>query len=250
MKPVEPPTGRGPSPSTRSLRALLLMLLLPVLFGAPGLAAQSDREQPLNITAAQSDFDAESGVTELTGEVEIRQGSLEIAADRARVYTREGKVSEVHLFGQPVEWQQQVAEQGLMRADAREVEYRVADGIVTLTGGAHVVHPQGELFGEVLRYDLNRQRLSGNGDDEGSRVRIRLEPELLSDSGGAGESDGRAIEGAVGDDALSPEGDAGQPESSDDGTEDGDEDIPNPNAVEAEMADTESGETDSRPESS
>ena len=78
------------------------------------------------------------------------------------------------------------------------MEYEVATGIVTLTGAADVVHPQYNISGEVLVYDMNQQHFRGSGDEESGRIRIRLDPEL--------------IEGRKPDAEPSPEDD--QPETS------------------------------------
>ena len=81
--------------------------------------------------------------------------------------------------GSPVHLQQEIEAEGLVSAEARNVEYEVATGIVTLTGAADVNHPQYRISGEVLRYDMNIQHFEGSGAHDQGRIRIRLDPEVI-----------------------------------------------------------------------
>jgi len=68
-----------------------------------------------------------------------------------------------------------------VKATANAIDYQVANGIVTLTGAADVVHPQYHITGEVLVYDMNLQHFQGSGGDNNGRIRIQLEPEVVPD---------------------------------------------------------------------
>lgn len=160
-----------------SLR-LLLALLLPLAV-TPAQALKSDRQQPLEVRADSSDGTLGDGTATLRGNVEIHQGTLLIRADVARVERSEGRVRRFELDGSPVHLQQEIEEEGLVRAEALKVEYEVASGIVTLTGAADVEHPQYHISGEVLRYDMNSQHFQGSGGEADGRIQIRMEPEVL-----------------------------------------------------------------------
>ena len=77
------------------------------------------------------------------------------------------------------------------------------EGLVTLSGGADVVHPQYQISGENLIYDMNVQHFQGAGGDDNGRIQIRLDPELLEgrDKELKGEETG---EGIPDDDEESP----------------------------------------------
>jgi lipopolysaccharide export system protein LptA len=161
------------SPSPVLIGALLL------LAASPAAALKSDRQQPLDVKADSTEGTLGDGTATLSGNVEIRQGTLLIQADTARVEKVEGRVRRFELDGNPVHLQQEIEEQGLVSAEARKVEYEVATGLVTLTGAADVVHPQYNISGEVLRYDLNVQHFQGSGGEDQGRIRIRLDPEVI-----------------------------------------------------------------------
>jgi len=160
--------------------ARLTLLLLAVLSAWPVLALETDRQQPLLINADASDGTLGDGKATLSGNVEIRQGTMLVKAEYAEVVKVDGKVREVLLRGNPVLLQQEIEQQGLVKATAQTITYQVASGIVTLTGNADVDHPQYQISGELLVYDMNQQHFQGSGGDNNGRIRIQLEPEVLS----------------------------------------------------------------------
>lgn len=177
--------------------AVALLLVVP----GPLLALKSDRQQPLDVKADATDGTLGDGTATLTGNVEIRQGTLYIRADVAQVEKVEGRVRRLELNGSPVHLQQEIENEGLVTAEARRIEYEVATGMVTLTGAADVVHPQYHISGEILKYDMNEQHFQGSGGDSNGRIRIRLDPEVvpgnpLDDAGPAAEADEPETDGS------------------------------------------------------
>lgn len=175
-----------PDRSVKSLMAgrrfplLASIVLIALLACQSALALESDRQQPLLINADASDGTLGDGRATLRGNVEIRQGTLLVKADQADVEKAEGKVREVLLTGQPVLLQQEIENEGLVTATANSITYQVASGIVTLTGNADVDHPQYQISGERLVYDMNLQHFQGSGGDNNGRIRIQLEPEVIA----------------------------------------------------------------------
>ena len=160
---------------------LLLMGLLSL--SLPLMALESDRQQPLEVNANSTDGTLGDGVTTLRGSVDIRQGTLHITADEAEVNKVDGRVNSVTFRGKPAFLEQEIEEQGLVQAKANTIHYQVASGLVTLTGSADVKHPQYQISGESLTYDLNVQHFEGSGDENGnSRIHIRLDPEVINNS--------------------------------------------------------------------
>ena len=162
---------------TRASHWLPIILMV---FSLPLMALESDRQEPLEVSANSTDGTLGDGATVLRGNVEIRQGTLHITADEAEVNKVDGRVTSVTFRGNPASLQQEIEEQGLVRATAQTIDYQVASGIVTLEGGADVQHPQYTITGELLTYDLNIQHFQGSSDESGNgRIHIRLDPELI-----------------------------------------------------------------------
>ena len=163
------------------LRNMLASLVLLLLSGQL-MALKSDRKQALEINADATEGTLGDGKAVLYGNVVIRQGSLLAKADVAEVEKVEGRVRSVILTGEPVYLEQEIEEEGLIKAEALKIEYEVATGIITLTGAATVIHPQYHVSGELLIYDMNLQHFQGIGGDGGDgngRIRIELDPEVI-----------------------------------------------------------------------
>jgi lipopolysaccharide export system protein LptA len=159
-----------------------LWLVISLIWISPALMAlESDRQQPLEVNANSTDGTLGDGITTLRGNVEIHQGTLHITADEAEVSKVDGRVSSVTFRGEPAFLEQDIEEQGLVQATAKVINYQVASGLVTLTGSADVKHPQYQISGESLTYDLNIQHFQGSGDGDGNgRIHIRMDPEVIN----------------------------------------------------------------------
>lgn len=188
-----------PGLDTRTRRWILVALLA---LAGPLHALESDRQQPLLINADSTDGTLGDGKAILRGNVEIRQGTLLVRADVAEVEKADGRVRLVLLTGEPVLLQQEIENEGLVSATARQITYQVASGLVTLTGAADVNHPQYHISGEVLTYDMNQQHFRGSGGN--GRVRIQLAPEVVPGLDIAGEAEENGVEPAAGSEASDP----------------------------------------------
>lgn len=183
-----------------------LWLVISLFLISPALMAlESDRQQPLEVNADSTDGTLGDGMTTLRGNVEIRQGSLHITADEAEVNKVDGRVSSVTFRGKPTFLEQDIEEQGLVQATANVINYQVASGLVTLTGSADVKHPQYQISGESLTYDLNIQHFQGSSDGNGNgRIRIRMDPEIIEnidDKSGESKKPATAVEGSEKDES-------------------------------------------------
>jgi len=159
-----------------------ICVLVLFLFAFPtAQALESDRQQQLLINADTTDGTLGDGTAILRGNVEIRQGSLLVKANVAEVEKADGRVRQVILTGTPVLLQQEIEQEGLVKATAKTITYQVATGMVTLTGEADVNHPQYHISGEVLTYDMNQQHFQGSGGNGNGRLRIELAPEVVPD---------------------------------------------------------------------
>lgn len=164
-------------PTATGLWLLLFLLVLSL----PVPALETDRQEPLEIYADSTNGTFGDGVTTMIGNVDFRQGTLHITADEAEVRKTEGSVQTMTIRGNPAFLEQEIEEQGLVQATATVIEYQVASGLVTLTGNADVKHPQYQISGELLTYDLNIQHFKGSGDEKGNgRIHILLDPEVLN----------------------------------------------------------------------
>lgn len=156
-----------------------LLLLAALVAATPALAKSSDRQQPMDISADSTDAVMEdNGMSVLKGNVSIRQGTLEVNADRAEVYRVAGDIQRIVLTGAPARLKQ-VSDAGeAMEAEARQVTYALSEDTMLLSGAVQVRQPRGTLSGETVRYDVGTGRLNGGGD--GQRVNMRILPKTTA----------------------------------------------------------------------
>ena len=95
------------------------------------------------------------GITVRTGDGRIDQGSLLIRAERGEFEQKEGEVSRVVLDGSPVHLEQDIDQQGRLKADAKRIEYLLSEQKVVMTGGVRIERPRGLLTGARVIYHLD-----------------------------------------------------------------------------------------------
>ena len=164
------PAAKSPSPILASTLVLAACLAAPA-----ALAKSTDRNQPMDIDADQTDaLLSDDSVSTLEGNVRIVQGSLQVDADKAEIHRKAGDIDRIVLTGAPARLRQ-VSDAGEpMDAQARQVVYTLSSDIMVLTGGVVIRQPRGDLRGETVKYNLDTGRLDGGGD--GARVSLRILP--------------------------------------------------------------------------
>lgn len=150
------------------------LLVVSALLAAPVLAAKTDREQPMQVGANQSQTSEKTGITVLSGDVRIDQGSLMIRADRGEIEQKDGEVSRVVFDGAPVHLEQDIDQQGRLKADAKRIEYLLSEQKVVMTGGVRIERPRGVLTGERVVYHLDSGEMAAG--EPGGRVNMTIAP--------------------------------------------------------------------------
>ena len=149
--------------------------LLVALVCAPILALPEDAEQPLLINADSGTYnDDPNGTIELSGNVQIQQGTLRVNAERMTATKRDGKLHRVVATGgedAPVRLRQRINPgEPVARARARRIDYNIAEQQTQLTGDAFVSAGEREYTGGIIIWDMKE-----NGIDcrEGCQSRPR-----------------------------------------------------------------------------
>lgn len=130
-----------------------------MLVSAPVLGLPEDAEQPLSINADSGTYNREpDGTLELSGNVQIRQGTLRVEAARVRATKRDGKLHRVVATGAEgslVRFQQQISPgEPLARARARNVDYSIAEERIELTGDAFLSTGETQYAGGTIVWDM------------------------------------------------------------------------------------------------
>lgn len=165
-----------------TLTGWLLAGALTLSLGDIALAQEHDASQPINVIADRLDLDDLAGTAVYTGDVDIRQGSLQVTGDRVEIRRNDaGEVSLITATGQRAYVEQRPsAEEELMRGWGRTILYHVAERRVELIDQAELHQARDTFDGAYVEYFLDRRVVQARSDVEGSerqRVRMTLNPE-------------------------------------------------------------------------
>ncbi|WP_373753299.1 lipopolysaccharide transport periplasmic protein LptA, partial [Neisseria weixii] len=106
-----------------------------LMISAPAFALQSDSRQPIQIEADQGSLDQANQTTTFSGNVIIKQGTLNINAANVTVSRNDKGEQLMKANGSPVRFSQQLdSNKGTVNGQGNQVEYASATGLVTLTG--------------------------------------------------------------------------------------------------------------------
>ena len=167
---------------------LCLLAVFAPLKGA--LALEDDRDQPVQINADEAIIDEKTREAIYTGNVTLTQGSLTIKAVKLTIYTgEEGRVDRVRAVGNLAQLTQ-IPEPGKPKviAKAKVIDYLVVTDEVILTTDAIVIQGDNLFEGQVIKYDVIKQRIyasgantnapgsASDGDTKKTRVKMILQP--------------------------------------------------------------------------
>ncbi len=143
------------------------------------LALPSDRQQPIYIEADEVEIDDARGVSIYRGNVHYRQGTTELIADEATVYSERRKLKKLVAKGNPARYSTlPEGEQDKMTAEALTIIYFADREIYEFRGKAHLRQRDNEFYGAFITYDALREWVSARKAEDGSdRVRVILVPE-------------------------------------------------------------------------
>lgn len=155
---------------------------LALLFSAPAPALPDDREQPIRIAADKAVRNEKRGITLYNGNVEMRQGSMELDADSLVVYHKGEYANKIVAHGAPARMRQRPEpDEGLVHAHARVITYFRDEELVNLRTDARVEREDGTLVtGDSIDYFIAKQLITAESDqtDEGNKVFVVIPPSV------------------------------------------------------------------------
>jgi lipopolysaccharide export system protein LptA len=187
------------------------LLVLTCTLATTALPAQepdfrAERALPIELEAASSAFDRRNNRI-VFEDVHIRQGTLTVTADGARVeridfennrwhfegsvvienqgarvfckeaelYFRDHQLRSALLQGEPARFEQERRDNERTEGRAGMIDYEVTAGVIRLSGGAWLSDGANEVSGDRITYDLRREYVTANSED-GGQVRMKIRP--------------------------------------------------------------------------
>lgn len=159
------------NPSLRVSLIAIIALSVPAL----AWAKSSDRNQPIYLDSNNQEGVMDGNSTNVwTGNVTLKQGTLDIAAQRAELTQRDGDPSQAVFTGSPVKLRQQQDDGTWMDATANRIEYDMSTETITLIGNYTVKSPRGSNSGQRMVYNTKTGNMQSGGD--GTRVKTVIQP--------------------------------------------------------------------------
>jgi len=154
----------------KPLLALVLILAAPAI-----LALESDKEQPIELTADSVDIDESKGMSVYRGDVDLRQGSIRLLADVVTVYQRKRKATKIIAEGNPVKFEQ-ATDKGPVKGRAKRAEYEVNSENLVMIGDAVLIQGKDRMQSDRITYDRVKSVVKAGAAAKGKqRVKITIE---------------------------------------------------------------------------
>lgn len=146
---------------------LLLALLVAPLRAAPEVA--------VDVAADHGDIDLKAGRARYWGNVVITHGTTRIEAQEVLLELKDGELDVATITGDPARFRQTPAGSDAPTVGvARRMTFRADQDIVELRDGARVVQGSDEVAGELIRYDVKRERVLAAGGEQGQGGRVQM----------------------------------------------------------------------------
>lgn len=169
---------------TRS-RSHILLALIFSLVSAPSWSLPNDKEQPIHISADSAKLDQKKRVATYSGNVTLKQGSLEITATQITVHLGDNdKVETMEAKGSPARYQQKpAADQNTISAQANRILYTMSSENLLLLENAFLEQKNGaSISGNRIDYDIRKEimKAAGKKDSEKQqRIEIIIPPQTI-----------------------------------------------------------------------
>ena len=160
------------------MKPLHLSLFALVLAAPSAWALKSDTQKPVYINSNTQQVDMKSSQVTFQGNVSLKQGSINIHADKI-VVLRDQKteaIKQIQAFGQPATFSQKMDDGNLLNGQANELDYHMSTDELTMKGNVELVQDGNTIKGSTIRYQIGQQKLVADSSKK-QRVTTILQPQ-------------------------------------------------------------------------
>ena len=162
------------------IRTALLALAVPLVTIALPVAAQN--QAPIHVEADRLDLDQRAGTAVYAGNVDIRQGNMQLRGERVEIQRNNaGELSRAIATGERAYLRNQIEDQETpIEGWARRIIYHVSERRVELIDQAELTQQGDHFQGGRLEYFIDQEVVQARSDVSGSenqRIRMILQPE-------------------------------------------------------------------------
>lgn len=155
----------------------LLGLAAIVVFSPLSAALPDDKDKPIELRADSAEIDDNKKVSVYIGNVFIKQGSMELKADKITIYSDDDGVKEMVAIGKPANFRQQGEVNGpFTKGKAERIEYFAEIDETIFIDKAELTQ-DGDIFtGDRIRFEMTNDIVTATSHNKGSQVIMTLPP--------------------------------------------------------------------------
>lgn len=163
------------------MKLLEISLLACLCVSTASWALSSDTKQPLYINADSQSLDMKNNRVTFHGDVTLKQGSINIQADKLiviRAKNKEGREI-IEAYGSPARFSQMTDTGETLKGKAKHLKYEVAKEFLRMSGKAELAQDDSLIKGKIITYQISTQKLMADGG-KNERVTTVLQPSQLN----------------------------------------------------------------------
>jgi lipopolysaccharide export system protein LptA len=143
------------------------------------LALPGDKDAPVEIEADSADINQRTSTTTYRGNVLIRQGSMQLRADKVVIGYKDRKPSQLTATGNPASFKQRPEKnKPWVTGEGKRIVYDINSEELTLTDNAVLTQNNDSFRSDRIVYDRVKARLKAGAAAKGSeRVRVIIHPQ-------------------------------------------------------------------------
>ena len=173
-----------PSILTNRINLLLSLMLVTLSLQAK----QSDYKEKVYVDSVRQQAELADNKVTFFDDVIITQGTIKITASKVEVIRHGDKgAEEMIAYGNPATFYQVMDNEKPVNAEASQINYKLNDKLVTLTGNAQLKQEDSQVNGDVIRYDIQKQQMMAESAKKGSRVKTVFLPEQVQEQSKGGK---------------------------------------------------------------
>ncbi|CAG21559.1 lipopolysaccharide transport periplasmic protein LptA [Photobacterium profundum] len=155
--------------------------LLFLCLSTPSWALSNDTEQPIYIDSDNQELDIQKNIVTFTGNVILRQGSIDIRADKVVITRPNGQDGQetIDAYGKPATFHQIMDDGKPIDGASLKMRYETAIDFLKMTDEAILIQEGSEIQGNVITYKIDEQRLVAESGKT-KRVTTILQPKNLN----------------------------------------------------------------------
>lgn len=157
--------------------------LLTCLLTAPcAWALSTDSQQPVYIDSDSQQLDLKSNKVTFVGNVTLKQGSININAEKLIVIrdAKSGEIQEIQGFGDLATFSQLTDEGKTLYGEAKKLNYQMAQDQLTMTDQAMLSQDDSVIKSKQIRYRISEQKLIADSNNSSGRVSTVLQPQATN----------------------------------------------------------------------